>query len=64
MYCEACGHEKGHKYNEYHEYKEINPDGEAFIEIKGNFTVDIDYRLEEVSLYACPICKTVTMVKV
>ena len=61
--CKACGHEKGHEWVE-DEYKGVNPGGKEFIEIKGNFTVKSSgyhQQLEEVYLYACPICKAVIL---
>ena len=57
----VCGYEQGMDWVE-EEYVEINPHEEEFIRIKGNFTTAKEYdRVEEVSMYACPECKTVQM---
>ena len=63
MKCKVCGHEKGREWVE-DEYKEVNPEDKDFVQINGKFTVKSSgyhQQLEEVYLYACPICKTVIL---
>ena len=64
----VCGYRKGMEWVDNgidaDEYVEVNPTGDEFIRIKGNFTTAKEYdRVEEVSMYACPECGTVQMKK-
>ena len=67
-----CGYEQGNDWvipegKEIEEYVEVNPKGEKFIEINGNFTINsvmrYAYNIKEVRLYACPECGTAKMVE-
>lgn len=61
--CAACGHIETHGYDDKGEFVEEGPE---FISIDGSFTVTEGYLtriIQKVSLYACPICGTVKMIK-
>jgi len=41
------------------ELVEFNSNGQEFIQIEGNFTIQKDYNIEKANLYACPECGTI-----
>ena len=64
----VCGYEQGMAWvgedPSEEKYIEVNPHGNEFIRIKGNFTIDEEYgSVTEVGMYACPECGTVKMKK-
>ena len=56
MDCKVCGH-RHEILND--DYELEHTDAEEFIYINGNFTINCDMHITNVSLYACPKCNTV-----
>lgn len=66
MKCPVCGYEQGFNWVECEDgnshFEEVNPEGEKFIHLQGNFFAKEEGNYSddayEVEVYACPKCRT------